>query len=143
MVRSLHSQFPGAIYHVVTRGDGGKAILENKDDCDVGEDAIKDHLLGLMEKMKGRRRTRARKGTAGSWRGYSERDAEDMIPRYAPKLDLPTDRKQLQSLCKGDERKALLAGLRPSKTTVNWEWLDQRLEMEHPGSVSRILGELK
>jgi hypothetical protein len=46
-------------------------------------------------------------------------------------------------LRKGDERKGLLAGLLVRKTTVSREWLGQRLGMGHPGSVSRMLGELK
>jgi hypothetical protein len=46
-------------------------------------------------------------------------------------------------LRKGDERKALLAALLVRKTTVSREWLGQRLGMGHPGSVSRMLGEVK
>jgi hypothetical protein len=44
---------------------------------------------------------------------------------------------------KGDEHKALLANLLASKTAVRREWLGQRLGMGHPGSVSRMLGEVK
>jgi hypothetical protein len=49
----------------------------------------------------------------------------------------------LEALRKGDERKALLAGLLAGKTTVSREWLGQRLGMGHSGSVSRMLGEVK
>ena len=38
---------------------------------------------------------------------------------------------------------ALLPNLLASKTPVSREWLGQRLGMGHPGSVSRMLGEVK
>jgi hypothetical protein len=28
-------QYPGAIYHVMARGDGGKTVFDNPDDCAV------------------------------------------------------------------------------------------------------------
>lgn len=223
MARALRFQYPGAIYHMMARGDGGKVVFENKDNCEVflsrlgevcgscgwrvhawvlmgnhfhllletpqtnlvagmkwllgvfsqgwnrtrgrkghvfqgrcksapangsdtkqfyfrivawlearaveggkigakaqaamkrggylGEDSFKDQLLDLMEKLKGGARTRPRKGTAESWRDYGERDAENLISLYAPGLGLSTDRDELKSLRKGDERKTLLAGL--------------------------------
>ena len=30
MARSLRFQYPGAIYHVMARGDGGKTVFEDK-----------------------------------------------------------------------------------------------------------------
>ncbi len=33
MPRALRHQYPGAIYHVMARGDGGKVIFENDGDC--------------------------------------------------------------------------------------------------------------
>jgi putative transposase len=38
MVRPLRFVYPGAVYHIVARGDGGKAIFINKE----------DHLLFLI-----------------------------------------------------------------------------------------------
>lgn len=35
MARSLRFQYPGAIYHVMALGDGGKTVFERKDDCEV------------------------------------------------------------------------------------------------------------
>ena len=122
---------------------GEKAQAAMKRGWYLGEDTFKDQLLGLMEKLKGGKRTRPRKGTAESWRDHGEKDAEDLISRYAPELGLPTSSKELEALRKGDERKALLAGLLASKTAVSRGWLGQRLGMGHPGSVSRMLGEVK
>ncbi len=35
MARPIRFQYPGAIYHVMARGDGGKLIFESKEDCEV------------------------------------------------------------------------------------------------------------
>ena len=32
MPRALRHQYPGAVYHVMARGDGGKTIFENDED---------------------------------------------------------------------------------------------------------------
>ncbi len=32
MPRALRHQYPGAVYHVMARGDGGKAVFEGDDD---------------------------------------------------------------------------------------------------------------
>ena len=32
MPRALRHEYPGAVYHVMARGDGGKAIFEDDDD---------------------------------------------------------------------------------------------------------------
>lgn len=122
---------------------GEKAQAAMKRGWYLGEDTFKDQLLDLMEKRNAGKRTRPRRGTAESWRDHGERDAEDLISRYAPELGLPGARKELAALRKGDERKALLAALLVRKTTVSREWLGKRLEMGHPGSVSRMLGAVK
>jgi hypothetical protein len=46
-------------------------------------------------------------------------------------------------LRKGDERKALLATVLRSRTTVGFDWIAKRLSMGHPGSVSRQVGKVK
>jgi putative transposase len=122
---------------------GTKAQTALKRGWYLGEEAFKDRLLNLVEKVKRGSRKRSRKGTAEQWQDHGERDAEALIARHAPKLGLPTTCRELEALRKGDERKALLASLLASKTTVSREWLGQRLGMGHPGSVSRMLSEVK
>ncbi len=109
----------------------------------LGEETFKDQLLDHIEKLKRGKRKRPRKGTAESWRDHGERGAEDLIMRHAAELGLPTSTKELEKLRKGDERKALLASLLARNTAVSREWLGKRLGMGHPGSVSRMLGEVK
>ena len=52
-------------------------------------------------------------------------------------MSLPTLGRELGSLRKGDERKALMAALIRGRTAVSTEWLATRLCMGHSGSVSR------
>jgi len=33
MPRALRHEYPGAVYHIMARGDGGKTIFETDDDC--------------------------------------------------------------------------------------------------------------
>jgi hypothetical protein len=35
MAKLLRFQNPGGIYHVMARGDGGKTVFQNRDDCRV------------------------------------------------------------------------------------------------------------
>ena len=63
-----------------------------------------------------------------------------MIQKCGEKLDLPTEAKELRLLRKGDERKALMAALIRWRTATSTEWIATRLQMGHPGSVSRQVG---
>lgn len=76
----------------------------------LGEETFRDRLLVLMDKAKGIKMRVSRKADALE-QGYSEKDAEQMIQRCGPELDLPTGTKELVRLRKGDERKALMAAL--------------------------------
>jgi len=49
----------------------------------------------------------------------------------------------LTKLRKGDERKALLATVLRSRTTVGFDWIAKRLSMGHPGSVNRQMCNVK
>ena len=74
---------------------------------------------------------------------YSEKDAEQIIQRCGPEMGLPTDAKELGFLRKGDERKALMTALIRGRTAASTEWIAKRLQMGHPGSVSRQVGIVK
>ena len=95
-----------------------------------------------MEKAKGIKPRERRKAT-GLEKDYGERDAEQMIQKYGAELGLPTQARELGSLRKGDERKALMAALLRGRTAVSTEWIAKRLSMGHPGSVSRQVGIVK
>ncbi|MEI6676353.1 MAG: hypothetical protein WCO57_14380, partial [Verrucomicrobiota bacterium] len=80
---------------------------------------------------------------AGLEKDYSEKDAEQIIQRCGPELGMPVGEKDLGHLRKGDERKALVAALIRWRTAASTEWIAKRLQMGHPGSVSRQVGIVK
>ena len=108
----------------------------------LGEDSFRDRLLPLVEKVKGIK-PRERRKTTGLEKDYGERDAEQMIQKCGAELGLPTQGRELGSLRKGDERKALMAALLRGRTAVSTEWIAKRLCMGYPGSVSRQVGIVK
>ena len=108
----------------------------------LGEDTFRDRLLDLVNKVKGVK-ARKRRTSECVGRDYGKLDAERLIETCGPRLGLPTDSEGLAELRKGDERKALLATLLRSRTTVGFDWIAKRLAMGHPGSVSRQVGKVK
>jgi len=83
----------------------------------LGEDSFRDRLLALVDKEKGIKTRESRKA-AGLEKDYGERDAEQMIQKCGAELGLPTQARELGSLRKGDERKALMAALLRGRTAV-------------------------
>jgi hypothetical protein len=70
MARQPRFEYPGAVYHVMARGNGGDAVFVNDDDrksflfrlgqvCAshgyLGKDTFKDKLLGMLERPPARR----------------------------------------------------------------------------------------
>lgn len=108
----------------------------------LGEDTFLDRLLDLVDKAKsvkaGKRRTSECVG-----RDYGKLDAERLIETCGPLLGLATDSEALAKLRKVDERKALLATVLRSRAMVGFDWIAKQLSMGHPGSVSRLVGNVK
>lgn len=104
----------------------------------LGEETFRDRLLDLVDKAKG---VKARKRSKSQCvrNDHGEKDAARLILECAPELDLPTGAAELVRLRKGDKRKAMLAALLRKRTTVGFEWIATRLQMGHPGSVSRLV----
>ena len=108
----------------------------------LGEETFRDRLLSLVDKAKGIKMRVSRKADDLE-KDYSEKDAEQIIQRCGPGLGLPTSEKELGRLRKGDERKALMAALIRCRSAASTEWIAKRLQMGHPGSVSRQVGIVK
>jgi len=108
----------------------------------LGEDTFRDRLLALMDKAQGIKTRVSRKADALE-KDYSEKDAEQIIQRCVPEMGLPTGAKELCLLRKGDEGKALIAALIRGRTAASTEWIAKRLQMGHPGAVSRQVGIVK
>ena len=88
-------------------------------------------------------KTRVSRKAGALEKDYCEKDAGKIIERCGPVLGMPTGEKDLGHLRKGDERKALMAALIRCRTAASTEWIAKRLQMGHPGSVSRQVGIVK
>jgi REP element-mobilizing transposase RayT len=106
MVRPLRFQYPGAVYQVMARGDGGKVVFETDDDRLVFLKRLEEtcassgwrvhawvvmdnhfHLL-QVDKSKGvKARKRSRSECVGQ--DHGEKEVERLIRQCAPHLGLP------------------------------------------------------
>lgn len=82
------------------------------------------------------------------WRGITARDhgegeALRLIREAGKRLELDTRKPVLAKMRKGDSRKVLIAALLRKRTAVGVNWIAERLEMGHPGSLSRLLGKAR
>lgn len=134
----LRYQYPGAVYHVVARGDGGMidalATKALRRGWYLSKPDFQQRLLGLLDK-KPRQKSRAN----GVHESHGEVEAERLAAEALALLNLPTDRSDLDTLRKGDGGKVLVAALLRRKTTVGNGWITERLRMGHHGSVSRLV----
>jgi REP element-mobilizing transposase RayT len=170
MARPLRFQYPGAIYHVMARGDGGKVVFETDDDRLVSLSRLGEicgscgwrvhawvlmgnhfHLLvetpqpNLVAGMKWLLGTFSQGwNRARRRRGHVFQGRNKSVPVNGSDTDQHYFRivaaKGLTALRKGDEGKALMAAFIRRHTIVGTEWIANRLKMGHPGSVSRQLG---
>ena len=104
----------------------------------LGDESFRDRLLALVEESS---KTLRRKGshTAKELLDHSEAEAKSLLKFGLATLGLPSDSKGLQALRKGDDRKVALAILIRTKTNVTNQWVADKLEMGHTGSVSRLI----
>ena len=108
----------------------------------LGEESFRDRLLDLVDQAKGVKKGKRRK-SEGADRDHGQRDAERIIEACGPVLELPEAAADLAQLRKGDARKAVLAAILRAQTTVGFDWIAKRLAMGHPGSVSRLVSQMK
>jgi putative transposase len=104
----------------------------------LGEETFRDRLLELVDKAKGVKAGKRNKAECVR-KYHGEKDAERLILELSTDLGLPTSAAELARLPKGDTRKAMLAALLRRRTSVRFEWISTRLQMGHPGSVSRLV----
>ena len=104
----------------------------------LGESTFADKLRAMVEpKSLGKR------GRDAVERFHDEAEAERLAVGALVALGLPTNRKGLAKFRKGDGNKVLVAALLRERTSVGNGWLANRLEMGHPGAVSRLVGEFR
>ena len=106
----------------------------------LGKETFRDRLLKLLDKATqpgGGSRNR----TGEALRDHGKMEAEWIARRSLKSLRLAPA--TLATFPKSDPRKAALAALLRERTSMGNSWIAARLAMEHPGSVSRMLGACK
>ena len=104
----------------------------------LGDETFRDQLLGLVEKGS---RVLLKKGSHAPEviKRHGEGEAERIVVRGMVELGLLDETGQAIPTRKGDPRKVALASVLKAHTSVDNEWISQRLEMGHNRSVSRLI----
>jgi len=151
MARQLRFQYPGAVYHVMARGDGGKPLFIGKEDHEsfvywlewvCVSHGWRVHAWVLMgnhfnfgeESFNDKAQAKIRKPgnhAGGAVRAPSEKEAERIIAAVGSALGMPTALDELMRLRKDDANKGICAVLAKRHTAVGNEWLGRRLAMGH------------
>lgn len=104
----------------------------------LGKDTFKDKLLKMLDRPPAHRAWGTRRAE-GANRDHSEKEALRILREGIRHLGLPKSLSALNALRKNDNRKAQLAILLRTHTTVSNDWIAAKLAMGHPGSVSRVV----
>jgi len=122
MARSVRIEYPGAVYHVMCRGDRKDLIFDS--DRDPRVDAG----------MSGKQRDSYE---SGGMRGYDEREAGRLLMRALDRLDVTLD--DVRGRRQADAVKQAVAWWIKSQTVVGDAWLCRELQMGHRVNVSRAV----
>ena len=104
----------------------------------LGKDSFKDKLLKMLESPSVRRRGGTSRAE-GANRDRGEKEAMRILREGIRHLGLPSSMSGLSGLKKSDARKAQLAILLRTHTSMSNDWIALKLAMGHPGSVSRVV----
>ena len=118
MGRQLRFPYPGAVYHMMARGDGGKQLLLGKDDH--------GSFLHWLEQVCGSHGWRVH-----AWVIMGEHlpEVERIIRLTAGRVGLPAAAADLAKLRKGDPGKVAGAALVRLRTAMPNDWIAARLAM--------------
>jgi len=104
----------------------------------LGKDSFKDKLLKMLERPSMRGRGGTGRAPGGN-RNNGEKEASRILREGIRQLGLPSSMAVLSGLRKSDARKARLAILLRTHTSMSNDWIATKLAMGHPGSVSRVV----
>ena len=108
----------------------------------LGEEGFRDKLLGLIDKVG--TKVMKRGSIAGAAvRAHGESEAERIIGLVSAELGLAERAEGSRTLRKGDSRKMICAALVKANTSMNNEWLAQRLGMGHPAAMSQLVNRMQ
>ena len=120
--------------------EGGKITPEAtkalKQGWHLGPESFRDRLLGLLDGAKKIRLKGSQAG--GPLREHGAAEAERLLLKALPALQLPSTTKELALFRKSDPRKASVAILLRKRTAVASGWIAERLAMGHASTVSRL-----
>jgi REP element-mobilizing transposase RayT len=120
--------------------EGGKITPEAtkalKQGWHLGPESFRDRLLGLLDGTKKIRLKGSQ--TGGPLREHGAAEAERLLLKALPALELPTTTKELALMRKADPRKAAVAILLRKRTAVANGWIAERLAMGHASTLSRL-----
>ncbi len=150
MARPIRYEAPGAIYHIIARGDGGKRVFDRESDRSAwlerkaeacGKFGWRVHAWVLMGNhvhwIRPKRKTGSLAGSAA--RAHDEAEAEQIVSRCLAELDLPAESDLLAGRGRWLDEKALIATIVKTHTAASNAWVAERLAMGHPSSVSRAV----
>jgi hypothetical protein len=104
----------------------------------LGDETFRDRLLGLMKKGSKLLRIKGSHAPAVIKR-HGEGEAERIVARGMVEVGLLDETGQPILTHKGDPRKVALASVLKAHTSVDNEWISQRLAMGHNRSVRRLI----
>lgn len=102
----------------------------------LGGEAFREKMLQMMEGIGGDK-SRRRRTDSSVARDHGETEARRLLLRGLEVVGLKAE--ELAELPRGDERKAALAVLLRSRTTVSNKWTAQALSMGHPSRVTHCM----
>ena len=102
----------------------------------LGPESFRDRLLALLDGAKKIRLKGSQAG--GPLREHGAAEAERLLLKALPALQLPSTTKELALFRKSDPRKASVAILLRKRTAVASGWIAERLAMGHASTVSRL-----
>ena len=133
MARPLRVQYPGAVYHVMARGNHGRPIF--------GDDEDRQRWLKTLAEAC-RKKGRKRESHSGSARQrHDETAAENQLRAGCKALGLKEQ--ALSALPKGAPEKVVLAWWLRQQTTVPLRWVSERLKMGHYTRVTQALSRME
>ena len=106
----------------------------------LGEQSLRDKLLGLIDKAGAKIRKRGSLAAA-ALRAHHENGVDRIIRIAGAELKLPGSAAELELLRKGDTRKVMRAAMVERRTSVKNDWLASRLRMGHPAAMSWLISQ--
>ena len=125
MARQPRIEYPGALYHVMARGDGRERIVHDEID-----------LMSRANRTAVKRNRNYQTNQMG--RDHAQDEAEKLVRIGLKKYKLKEE--ALDRLPGSDERKVAIAESIHRNTTVSQAWIAERLRMKSAANVSQQLG---